>query len=128
VATPSLLMIYHRLVEVKRSEKRLTRGSGRTDQKEFMQPILEVLGELNGRGEVKDIFKRLESKMKHHLKPVDHGKLKSGQIRWKNTAQWAKNELSSEGLMERKSPRGIWQLSQKGREHLKTKAVLVDSR
>ena len=111
----------------RKREKRLSRGSGRTDQKDFMQPILEVLGECNGRGEVKDIFKKLENKMKNHLKPVDFGKLKSGQIRWKNTAQWAKNELTSEGFLERNSPRGIWQTSQKGREHLKTKAVLADN-
>ena len=107
--------------------KRLSRGSGRTDQKDFLQPILEVLGELSGRGEIKEIFRRLELKMKHHLRPVDYGMLKSGQIRWKNTAQWARNELTAEGLMERNSTRGVWQLSQKGREHLKSKAVLVEN-
>ena len=106
-------------------KKRLSPGSGRTDQKMFLQPILEVLRDLNGEASVSEIFKRLEVKMKQQLKSVDFEPLKSGQIRWKNTAQWARNELAAEGFLEKNIQRGIWQLSSKGKKHLEANASLV---
>ena len=104
----------------RRRKKRLSPGSGRTDQKVFMTPILEVLKELGGKAEVKDVLRQLENRMRHRLKSVDLEKLKSGQIRWKNTAQWARNELVSDGLLSKDAPRGIWQISEKGKGYLKS--------
>ena len=103
----------------RKRRKRLSPGSGRTDQKTFMTPILEVLKELGGKVEVKEVLRHLEEKMGNRLKPVDFEKLKSGQVRWKNTAQWARNELVSDGLLEKDTARGIWQITGKGKDYLK---------
>ena len=107
----------------RRGKKRLLKNSGRTDQSTFATPILEVLKELGGRAEVKEVMRHLETKMKSRLKSVDFEKLKSGQVRWKNTAQWARNELVSDGLLAKDSPRGIWALAEAGKDHLKRQNV-----
>ncbi len=91
----------------------------RTDQTAFLLPVLEILRECGGKAEAKRVIQQLEDKMKDQLKPVDHERLRSGQIRWKNTAQWARNELVTEGYLSKDSPRGVWEITEKGREYLK---------
>ncbi|MCC7571175.1 winged helix-turn-helix domain-containing protein, partial [Candidatus Micrarchaeota archaeon] len=40
--------------------------------------------------------------------------------RWRNTAQWARNSMvNEEGFLKKDSPRGIWEISEKGRAFLK---------
>lgn len=103
--------------------KRLPRGSGRTDQKIFTKPILKVLMSLGGKAKVQEVLKRIEHEMRGQLSPVDFEKLKTGQVRWKNTAQWARNELVAEGLLEKDTPRGLWQITDKGREDYKNDSL-----
>ena len=59
--------------------------------------------------------------MKGTLKPVDYEchKLDEKQIRWGNSAQWARNKMvNTDGRMKKGSPRGIWEISDEGREWL----------
>ena len=99
--------------------KRTKTSRTRTDQTAFLLPVLEISQECRGKAEAKRVIQELEGKMKSQLKPVDHERLKSGQIRWKNTAQWARNELVTEGYLSKDSPRGVWEITEKGREYLK---------
>jgi len=103
--------------------KRLARGSGRTEQETFLKPILKVLVQLGGKAETKEALKRLEHEMKGRLTAVDFENLKTGQVRWKNTAQWARNELVAEDYLAKNTPRGIWQITEKGRDFLKAELV-----
>jgi restriction endonuclease Mrr len=58
--------------------------------------------------------------MKSILKAVDYQMLPSGNdIRWHNTAQWERYTLIQEGLLKSESPRGIWEISDKGQKILK---------
>jgi hypothetical protein len=60
--------------------------------------------------------------MKSTLKPKDYEPRESDaqQIRWRNTAQWARNLMVNEdGRMKKSSPRGVWEISDKGRTWLK---------
>ena len=54
------------------------------------------------------------------LKPIDYEFLKSGdkQIRWRNSAQWARNTMVNEDGRMFKTPTGIWEISEKGRKWL----------
>ena len=54
------------------------------------------------------------------LQVVDYQHLMSepGKPRWYNTAQWARNSMVNQGLLKKNSPRGIWEISTKGREYL----------
>ena len=55
------------------------------------------------------------------LKDVDYQLLASSpdNLRWRNAAQWARNSMVQEGLLKADSPRGVWEITDKGREMLK---------
>jgi len=92
-----------------------------TSQDEYCKPLLEVLAEIGGSGPTDEVLDRLGEKMKSTLKPIDYECHKSNdkQIRWRNTAQWARNKMvNSDGRMKKGSPRGIWEISTKGRKWL----------
>lgn len=56
---------------------------------------------------------------------VDYEPLASDQEmpRWRNTAQWARNTMVKEGLLQADSPRGIWEISESGRQWLAQKTM-----
>ena len=39
---------------------------------------------------------------------------------WRDAAQWARNSMVAEGLLKADSPRGVWEISDKGRDVLRT--------
>ncbi|HKK17497.1 MAG TPA: winged helix-turn-helix domain-containing protein [Opitutales bacterium] len=93
-----------------------------TPQDDYCQPILEVLVEMGGGGKTKTVLDRVGEKMNNTLKPIDYESHKSNdkQIRWRNTAQWARNKMvNSDGRMKKDSPNGVWEISDKGRKCLK---------
>jgi len=93
-----------------------------TPQIEYCRYILEVLVEMGGTGKTDDVLEGVSKKMRPVLKPKDHEPHKSDakQIRWRNTAQWARNLMVNEdGRMKKKSPRGVWEISDAGRAWLK---------
>ena len=98
---------------------RLRKGL-RTPEAAYYRPILEVLAEMGGAGETGEVLDRVGRKMKGLLKDVDFDPLASGpdNPRWRNAAQWARNAMVREGLLKADSPRGVWQISDKGREML----------
>lgn len=102
---------------------RLQRGM-RTPEEAYYQPILQVLLEMGGSGKVVHVLDRVGMKMKGKLKPCDYEPLSSGpdNPRWRNAAQWARNSMVNEGLLKNDSPRGIWEISEKGRLFLTQKA------
>ena len=60
--------------------------------------------------------------MKPVLKSLDYALLPSvsKQIRWRNTAQWARNKMVNEdGRMKKNSPREIWEISSARNAQLK---------
>lgn len=98
---------------------RLRRGL-RTSEAEYYRPILQVLVEMEGSGVVADVLERVGEKMKPVLKDVDYDPLSSdpNNPRWRNAAQWARNSMVKEGLLNTDSPRGVWEISQSGRDYL----------
>jgi len=94
-----------------------------TPHLDYCRPLLEVLEEMGGSGATKTVLNRLGEKMKPILKPKDYEPHESDskQIRWRNTAQWARNKMVNEdGRMKKKSPRGVWEISPSGRAWLKS--------
>lgn len=92
-----------------------------TSMPEFFRPLLESLVDMGGSGKLNDVLDRIGEKMKDQLKPKDWEKHKSPphQIRWRNTAEWARNHMVNKtGLMKKSSNRGIWEISTKGRKWL----------
>ena len=97
---------------------RLQRGQ-RTPEKAYYQPILKALEELGGSATMSDVLKKVEQSMKEVLKSVDYDQLNSNtDIRWRNTAQFARNTMVRKGLLKSNSPRGRWEITEAGRKSL----------
>jgi hypothetical protein len=93
-----------------------------TPQEDYCEPILSVLAEMGGKGKTRDVLDNVGVKMKGKLKPKDYEPHNSDSsiIRWRNSAQWARNTMANEdGRMKNDSPNGIWEISDKGRAWLK---------
>jgi restriction system protein len=91
----------------------------------FCRPILEVLVELGGAAKTKLVLDKVGLRMKGILKPIDYESLKSDekQIRWRNSAQWARNAMVNDDGRMTKTPNGIWEVSEQGRKWLKRGGV-----
>jgi len=92
----------------------------RTPEPAFFRPILQALSDLGGSAKRSDVFIVLEQSMRDVLKPIDYQILSSEaeQVRWQNSAQWARNLMVKEGLLQSDSPVGIWEITEKGRAWL----------
>jgi len=104
----------------RRNLGRLRRGV-RTPDKSFVVPLLQVLNSMGGSGKVADVLDRLGKVMKPVLRDVDYDPLASdpNNLRWRNTAQWARNSMVKDGLLKADSPRGVWEMTDVGRLRLK---------
>ena len=98
---------------------RISKGL-RTPEPAFFRPILQALSDLGGAAKRSDVFNVLESSMRDILKPIDYQTLSSEaeQVRWQNSAQWARNLMVKEGLLQPDSLVGIWEITEKGRAFL----------
>ena len=107
--------------KIKRRRKtgKLQRGL-KNPEYEYRIPILESLVELNGEAKVNDILQRVYTKISDKLNEYDKASLPSNpdQIRWINTARWCRNSLVNEGLLSSDSPRGVWKITDYGKEYL----------
>jgi hypothetical protein len=87
----------------------------------FRYPILEALDRLEGAGRVRDVFRVLEEILSEQLNTYDYQPLPSdpNSVRWRSTAHRARYEMVREGLLADDSPRGVWEITDAGREALK---------
>jgi hypothetical protein len=96
----------------------------RTPESAFRIPILQALVELEGRSSVFEILKRVGRSLEGTLKPDDFKTLKSGEIRWENTAKWERKHLIDDGLLESNSRHGVWAMTSRGRKHLEEHSTI----
>jgi restriction system protein len=94
---------------------RLQRGI-RTRETAYFKPILQVLNQMGGVGDMADILERLPKLMKGTLTDVDFEPLAANSEvpRWWNTAQWAQSAMVQAGLLKADSPRGVWEMTEAG--------------
>lgn len=96
---------------------RLPRGE-RTPESAYRVPILQALVELGGQGTVADVLNKVYEQMEDRLQPVDHEHLERGGPRWRNTAMWERYNMKNMGYLRNDSPRGIWEITEAGRDYL----------
>ena len=118
-------------ISVRRTKKRkitskLKRGL-RTPEEDFRIPILKALIELGGKDSMANVLQLVEKQMKDKLNKYDYQILPSSNtMRWKNTAQWCRNTLVQEGLLKNDSPKGTWEISEKGIKYLQQKSSVQE--
>jgi hypothetical protein len=95
-------------------------NSMKTSQEEYVIPILKAIEQLGGRGRSREVLDIVYETMKSIFNSIDLEKLPSGSdIRWRNTARWARNTMVNQDLLKNDSTRGIWEISEKGKNYLK---------
>jgi len=100
-----------------RSGGRAPRGTTLPDE-EYEAPLLEVLVEKGGRAPTSEVLDALGERLDGRFTSVDHEPLDSGQIRWRNRAQFVRLKLIERGEMIKGSPRGIWEIAPAGRRRV----------
>lgn len=98
---------------------RITRVRGAILQKEYRLPILEALLEKGGKATQSEVFEIIERKMGNKFTESDLQALSTGPLRWKIRAAWQRYIMVQDGLLRSDSPRGIWEITEKGRIYLK---------
>ncbi|MCL6450718.1 MAG: winged helix-turn-helix domain-containing protein [Acetobacteraceae bacterium] len=109
--------------------RRLRKGL-RTPEDAYRLPILEVLCERGGSAPIGEVLDAVYERMKAILNPYDFQPVSSNpdQPRWRNSAQWCRNTMVTEGLLATECPRGTWRITQAGRAELvRLKAEPQDS-
>ncbi len=109
------------------ARKRTSGGKGRPrrapkgvllPETEYELPILQTLVELGGHAPTSKLLDSLETKLDGRLQAMDRDRLASGDVRWKNRAQFVRLKLVRGGDMVKDSPRGIWEISDRGRQRI----------
>lgn len=94
-----------------RRGRKVRQGAGATPQSAFRQPIINVLKELGGGGQAKDVLERVERRMRKQLNQADYKSRKNGQKIWAYSAQWMRLKLKDERILKSDSPHGWWELA-----------------
>jgi len=105
-----------------RKVRRILRGE-KTPQGAYVIPILRALVEAGGKGRTADIVDRVGEIMNGQLNDYDRKTLSAGEIRWRNTAMWCRNTMANKEnppLVNPSAPHGLWEITEDGREHLKS--------
>ncbi|NPV88409.1 hypothetical protein HPY42_02635 [Coprothermobacteraceae bacterium] len=109
------------------AKSRIRRNKGRvirrvttdiTPPEAFKLPILQALVELGGVGRTQAVHRLVESKMRRKLKPQDCMRYPSGPIVWTITIERCRRKMVEGGLLEAGTPKGIWAITDKGKEYL----------
>lgn len=85
---------------------------------EYEFPILSILDKHGGRAPTREVLDELGERLSDRLMPADLEPLTSGDIRWRNRAQFVRLRLIQLGDMQKGSPRGVWEISDQGRDRL----------
>lgn len=104
-----------------RTPKRAARGT-LLPQADYELPLLESLVELGGSGPASEVIDLVGTRLDGRLTSADRSTLASGEVRWRNRVQFVRIGLVKEGLIARESPRGIWEITNSGRERLRNHA------
>lgn len=97
------------------SKSRAPRGS-LLPEAEYELPMLRYLAEQGGRAPASEVVEAVGIALKERFKPTDLEPLDSGDIRWKSRVQFVRLKLIREGTMTKDSPRGVWAITELGRE------------
>jgi hypothetical protein len=87
---------------------------------EYYEPLLAVLLEMGGSGATSEVTAKVGERIRTRLTPLDRAKYGTGGVRWENRVQFARLRLVEAGLIDRNSPKGTWQLTDKGRNKAAT--------
>jgi len=108
--------------ELKSTAELLKEEGALLPESEYWIPILEILVTRKGAARGRDVIDALEARLGKQLTARDHDVLEMGEVRWRNRARFARLRMKEQGLISDQSPRGIWEITEKGRRFLDERA------
>ena len=105
------------ITETRRKTSSTSRGE-MTPVREFWRPILEILVESGGQADRIEVHKALEKKMAGRLKQSDWALNRDGTTKWSKHVDYQRLAMVHEGLLKRDSPRGVWEITEDGKQWL----------
>lgn len=104
----------------KPSAPKRTRAASGTllPEQRYERPLLKALADAGGQAPYRDVVDAVGREMKDELLPADFENLSSGSVRWQSRLQFVRLRLIERGYLEKHSPRGIWSITDAGREAL----------
>jgi hypothetical protein len=109
----------HRGLTPAKSGKSSSRVSGElTPRGALWRPILEALVGSGGQASRPEVHKFVERKMKEQLKPGDWKYNLDGTTKWSKQVDFQRLAMVHKGLLADNSRRGIWAITDKGRQWL----------
>jgi hypothetical protein len=97
----------------KPSRRKRAPSSSLMPETEYRYPILHVLSDNGGRLPTSEAVAAVGEIVRDKLLPADREKL-GKKPRWQARIQFARLRLIEEGLMNKNSPRGVWEISAEG--------------
>ena len=85
-------------------------------QKSFYKPILRILKDMGGVARKKEVVRRIAEERKFTEKDLAERTSGNNQKMLEHRMAWARQWLVTAGYLSRTSPRGMWQLTQKGQD------------
>jgi Mrr N-terminal domain len=90
-------------------------------EREYELPILRFLDEHDGRAPSREVVEAVGEELAGKLTEFDKRPLPSGGIRWQKRAAFVRLRLIHRGELVQDSPRGTWEISDRGRERLRSR-------
>ena len=82
----------------------------------FELPILQELAARGGSAPGREITEAVGDRLADQLTERDYETLNSGRVRWVTRIQFTRLRIKERGLLRDDSPRGVWALTEAGRQ------------
>jgi hypothetical protein len=86
----------------------------------YVRPMLQAIVDSGGTAATSDVIQAVGHELRDRFTQLDRERLASGNIRWENRVQWVRLRLVERGMLEATSPRGVWAISDAGRQWLES--------
>lgn len=113
------VQISSNVTEERSSPRAPERSSRKSVQPVYIRHLLYVLAhQFNGKGQKQEVCKAVVELMERRgiLGQDDHKLTPSGETRAENIIGWCRFALKGRGLISSDSPRGVWELTDAGKE------------
>jgi hypothetical protein len=81
--------------------------------------IIEALTRLGGNAHAGIVISQIERTHANDFTEEDMETIPSGETRWVKKVNWARYDMAMGGLLNPNSPRGVWELTEKGEIYYK---------
>ena len=89
-------------------------------ESEYEEPLLRALAARGGSAPASELIEDVGIALDGRLTDTDRELLDSGLMRWKNRVQFVRLKLVQAGQVKKDSPRGVWEITQAGRDRVES--------